>query len=359
MPPGEVVAGKRVKRAEGRSTVVRMKDLADELGLSISTVSRAMNDPALVAPDKRRLIEDAIARLNYRPNLVARNLRRRESRTALIIFPDLSPSFLDVFKGAEQAAEEIGYTALMGHCGRSGERERMFLDQALSGRADGVVLVASSNGAGLTETSAMPPLVAMMENVGAGHVPTVRIDNRRAARIACDHLVALGHRRIAHIAGPPCEMSTLRLAGFRSAVEEAGLEPRHCYVVPGDFTVAGGEAAMERLLTRHPRPTAVFAANDESAVGALQAIKRAGLRVGGDMSVMGFDDQCMASLYEPKLTTIHVPMVELGYQAMMLLRRVIRRESAVADVELPTRLVVRHTTGAPAESDAPVRQRSA
>jgi LacI family repressor for deo operon, udp, cdd, tsx, nupC, and nupG len=327
-----------------------MRDLADHLGLSVATVSRAMNDPERVAPDKRKRIEDAIALLNYRPNVVARSLRRRESRTAFIIFPDLSPFFLDVFKGAEQAADEIGYTVLMGHCDRKSEREHMFLDQALSGRADGVVLVKSSDSAQLASLTRVPPLVAMMEGIEGGHFPKVGIDNRHGAMTATEHLISLGHTRIAHISGPPGEMAKLRAEGFRAAIEAANLDERYCYVAPGDFTIAGGDAAMARLLTRHPQPTAVFAANDEMAVGALQAIKRAGLRIGIDISVIGFDDQRMASLYQPQLTTIHVPMVELGYRAMMMLRRVIQQQDDIEDVELPTRLIVRDTTGEPAKT---------
>jgi LacI family repressor for deo operon, udp, cdd, tsx, nupC, and nupG len=325
-----------------------MRDVAQHVGLSVATVSRAISSPEQVSLEKRRRIEEAIARLNYRPNLVARTLRRRESRTALIIFPDLSPLFLDVFRGAERAAEEIGYTALMGHCARDCDRERMFLDQALSGRADGVVLVASGNGREIARRVQVPPLVTMMEAIEGGTFPTVQVDHRAGARGATEHLIELGHQRISHISGPPGPLAALRLAGFQDAIAGAGLDPRHCYVAPGDFSITGGEIAMERLLTRHPKPTAVFCANDESAVGALQVVKRAGLRIGSDISIVGFDDQRMASLYEPQLTTIHVPMEELGYQAMMLLHRVIARRGEIENIELPTRLIVRETTDAPA-----------
>ena len=343
---------------EPRGRPVRMKDVARALGMSVATVSRAISHPDMVVPEKRKRIEEAIARLDYRPNLIARTLRRQESRIVLIVFPDLSPFFLDVFRGAERAAAEMGYTALMGHCGRDPRREQVFLDQALSGRADGVVLVASSNGSLLARRNASPPLVTMMERIEGWPFPTVRVDNEAGAHTATGHLIALGHRRIAHIAGPPTEMAHHRALGFRRAIAEAGLDPKHCYVVPGEFSIASGEAAMERLLTRHPRPTAIFAANDEMAVGALQAIKRAGLGIGTEMSVIGFDDQRMASLYEPKLTTIHVPMAELGYRALMLLRRVIDEGGGTDDIILPTRLVLRGTTGAPAENRSPVRGRS-
>ena len=339
--------GSRANKGDQRSGDIRMKDLSDYLGLSIATISRAMNNPERVSIEKRKLIEDAIARLNYRPNLAARTLRRRESRTILIIFPDLSPFFLDVFRGAERAAGELGFTAMMGHCNRNSTRERMFLNQALSGRADGIVLVTSSNDAQLSTITNLPPLVMMMEPGSGRTFPTVAIDHRDAAMTATRHLVALGHRRIAHITGAPSQMATDRLEGFRAAIAEAGLDSRTCYVVPGDFTIAGGEGAMERLITRHPRPTAVFAANDEMAVGAMQAIKREGLGIGTDISVIGFDDQRIASLYEPKLTTIHVPMADLGYEAVMLLRRVIQRDDDCHDITLGTRLVERATTGPP------------
>jgi LacI family repressor for deo operon, udp, cdd, tsx, nupC, and nupG len=333
-----------------------MKDIARELNLSPSTISRALSNPELVTPEKRRLIEEVIERLNYRPNLAARNLRKRSSRLVLVIFPQLSPFFLDVFSGIERAADEFGYTALMGHSGKDMQREADFLEQVLRRHADGAILVTTSNGSAISQRPRnLPPLVAMLEAIEGAACPTARVDNAAAAREATRFLIELGHRRIAHVTGPlPMAMAQSRLAGFREAIAQGGLDPKHCYVVQGDFSIASGEAAAERLLTRHPRPTAIFAANDEMAVGVLQTLKREGVGIGPEMSVIGFDDQRIARLYEPGLTTVHVPMADLGYQAMQLLRSAIEGDDVTdRDIVLPTSLVERATCAPPGEADRP------
>lgn len=332
-----------------------MKDIARELNLSPSTISRALSNPELVTPEKRRLIEEAIERLNYRPNLAARNLRKRSSRLVLVIFPQLSPFFLDVFSGIERAADEFGYTALMGHSGKDMHREADFLEQVLHRHVDGAILVTTSSGSAISRRPRdLPPLVAMLEAIDGAAVPTVRVDNAAAAREATRYLIGLGHRRIAHVAGPlPMAMAQSRVAGFREAIAQGGLDPKQCYVVQGDFSIASGEAAAERLLTRYPRPSAIFAANDEMAVGVLQVLKREGVAIGSEMSVMGFDDQRIARLYEPGLTTIHVPMADLGYKAMQSLRSAIEGGDVTDhDIVLPTSLVERATCAPPAQGRA-------
>ena len=332
-----------------------MKDIALEVGLSSATVSRAISNPGQVSPEKRQQIQAAIDRLDYRPNLAAKALRRQSSQLILVVVPQLSPFFLGVFNGVERAAEELGYTALMGHSARDPRLEEQFFRQLLSRKADGALLVST----GLTPLQAspgrpLPPLVAMLETIDGADLPTVRVDNAAAAREAVEHLIALGHRRIAHVTGPlQMAMVQHRLAGFRAAIAAADIDPRTAYVVGGDFSIASGEAAAERLLTRHPRPTAIFAGNDEMAVGVLQGLKRAGVAIGTEISVIGFDDQRMANIYRPSLTTMHVPMAELGYRAMRLLHEVIVGEaSPMRDIVLPTELIVRETTG-PVRADPP------
>ncbi len=207
----------------------------------------------------------------------------------------------------------------MAYTARDPHREEMFLDQALSQRADGVILVTSADACVLgARKRALPPMVAALEGIEGLNLPMVRVDNVSAAMDATDYLISLGHRRIAHISGPESmSMAEHRAEGFLKAIARGGLNPADCPRVAGDFTLASGEAAMSRLLTRPPCPTAVFAANDEMAVGAVQVLKKAGLRVGVDVSVIGFDDQRIASLYAPALTTIRVPTAELGYEGVM------------------------------------------
>jgi len=324
-----------------------IREVAQELGVSVSTVSRALSNPKLLKEKTRTRVLAAIDRLGYQPNLLARNLRLSESKLVFVVVPSLSPFFLEVFRGVERSARECGYTVLMGHTDRDFAREQVFFDQVASRRADGVILVTSADGAALAARKRrMPPTIAALERVDGHSLPTVRVDHNAAAGLATEHLIELGHRRIAHIAGPAtAPMALHRREGFEAAMERAGLDPHAYPIQSGPFTVAFGEQAMEHLLNAPSPPTAIFAANDEMAVGALQAVKRRGLKVGKDLSVIGYDDQRIANLYDPALTTIRVPTEELGYRSMFLLRSVIRGEPAELDTVLQTELVVRHTTG--------------
>ena len=326
---------------------VTIKEVASEVGVSVATVSRALIHPELLREDTRTKVLAVIDRLGYQPNLIARDLRRRETRLVFVVVPSLSPFFLEVFRGVERGARQAGYAVLVGHAERDGEREQLFLDQVASRRADGMILVTSSEPAVLAaRTRPMPPVVAALEWIDGLNLPTVRIDHRAASVSATNHLIELGHRRIAHIAGPvKAPMAQHRREGFEAAMRQAGLDPQTYPRICGDFTVAFGEAAMQTLLACDPPPTAVFAANDEMAVGAIQAIKRAGLTVGRDISVIGFDDQRIASLYEPALTTVRVPTEELGYRSMLTLADIMHGKPIEPDVVLPTTVVVRLTTG--------------
>jgi LacI family transcriptional regulator, repressor for deo operon, udp, cdd, tsx, nupC, and nupG len=321
----------------------------------VATVSRALIHPELLREETRTRVLAAVERLGYQPNLIARDLRMRESRLVFVVVPSLSPFFLEVFRGVERAAREIGYSVLMGHTERDAGREHRFFDQVASRRADGIILVTSADAAAIPASKhRMPPLVAALEVIEGQDLPTVRVDHTRAAKAATDYLLSLGHRRIAHIGGPDqTHIARHRRQGFEMAMTEAGVSPSAYPHMAGNFTVSFGEEAMARLLELDPRPTAVFAANDEIAVGAIQTIKRAGLRVGKDISVIGFDDQRIATLYDPPLTTMRVPTEELGYQSMMLLQKTLREEVTEMDTVLDTHLVVRETTGpAPPETSS-------
>lgn len=337
-----------------QSKQATIKDVARELGLSVATVSRALTRPELLKPETKDRVLEVTERLGYQPNLIARGLRTQETRLIFVITRSLSPFFLDVFRGVEDAARDSGYDVLMGHTDRSAEREGLFLDQVASGRADGIILVTSADGAALVDRKGpMPPLVAALEAIEGLAIPTVCVDHGEAGAQAARHLIELGHRRIAHIAGPAhMPMVRDRREGFERAMRKAKLDPHAYPMLSGDLTMDFGEAAMRTLLACKPPPTAVFAANDEMAVGALQAVKQAGLRIGVDISVIGFNDQKLASLYEPPLTTVHVPTGELGYHSMSQLLRILRGGRPSGEIVLPTKIVVRRTTGPPPRDSA-------
>lgn len=329
---------------------VRMRDVARALGVSVSTVSRALSQPQLVSVETLDRVGEMTSRMKYRPNLAARDLRTRATRALLVAVPSFSPLFLEIFRGAEQEAVKQGYSVLMAHTGSNADREHVFLNQVLSQQADGIVLVTTVDAGRLAERrTSLPVMVTALDSVADIGAPNMRIDNVAGAAVAVRHLIDLGHRRIAHIGGPPDQsMARARAAGFAQAIAAAGLEPAHCPCVTGEFTLAAGEALMARLLTRYPRPTAVFAANDELAIGALQAIKRDNLRIGEDLSVIGFDDLRIGMLYDPPLTTVGFDKVELGRLAIRALVASIEGRPAEVDITLPTSLEIRGTTGRPA-----------
>lgn len=331
----------------GKSRPATIREVADDLGVSVATVSRALTRPELLKENTRVRVLEAVERLGYQPNLIARGLRLRESRLVFVVVPSLSPFFLEVFRGAERAARECDYAVLMGHTERDPAREQMFFDQVASGRADGVILVSSSDAEAIANrTRRMPSVVAALENIEGQNIAAVRVDHIQAAMDATNHLLSLGHSRIAHLAGPDrAPMAVHRREGFEKAMTAAGHDPDAFPRLSGDFTVAFGLQAMTTLLDLKERPTAVFAANDEIAIGAIQAIKHAGLKVGRDVSVIGFDDQRIATLYEPPLTTIKVPTEEIGYRSMLLLRQILEGVDNHDDAVLATALVVRSTTG--------------
>jgi LacI family transcriptional regulator, repressor for deo operon, udp, cdd, tsx, nupC, and nupG len=327
----------------GDARPTTIKEVAAELGVSIATVSRALARPALLSAETRARVLEGIERLGYRPNLLARDLRTRESKVAFVVVPSLSPFFLEVFRGVEKAARKIGYSVLMGHTDRDQDREHAFLDQVAARRADGIILVTSSHAPAIVQRKRLPPVVAALEQIDGCTLPAVRVDHTAAAVTATRHLLDLGHERIAHISGPMrSPMAVHRLAGFEQAIGDK-LDRSLC--VEGDFTVRSGELAMNLLLGRERPPTAVFAANDEMAICAVRAAKAAGLRLPEDISVIGFDDQRLAGLYDPPLTTVHVPTAEIGYRSMLLLERVLSNSAADQDIVLPTKIVSRATTG--------------
>lgn len=326
-----------------------IKDVASELGMSVATVSRALSQPHLLRPDTRAKVLSVVERLGYRPNLVARSLRRGETRSILMIAPKLSLFFLEIFAGAEEAARAAGFAVLMGNSDGDPEREEAYFDQVVSGRADGIILLTGlAPSAYAHGKRPLPPLVTVLERLQGHDAPVVRIDHRLGSAEATRHLIELGHRRIAHIAGSRHAVSTAhRVAGYKDALNAADIPFDEQLLQAGDFSMDSGVVAMERLLALENPPTAVFAGNDEMAFGAMTAAHRRGLSVPQDLSMVGFDDQKTAAFYIPALTTVNIPRHELGRRAAQeLMSRFGGRESA-HEIVLPTRLVVRESTAEP------------
>ncbi|HET8729031.1 MAG TPA: LacI family DNA-binding transcriptional regulator, partial [Alphaproteobacteria bacterium] len=288
-----------------------MKDVARLAGVSTATVSRALMKPEIVSAGTRELVLKAVAAAGYTPNVLARNLRRMETRSIIVVVQNITnPFYPEIFRGVEQEALARGFSVLMGNTDNDPVRERAYAEILRSKRADGMILLSGKlpwpeDGTDAVDRQRMPPTVLACEPMPGLGLPTVRVDNAGAAREAVAHLASLGHRRVGHLIGPPDRIiSADRLRGWREAVAALGLDRDEDLAVQGDYTLASGIAAMERLLDLDRPPTAVFAANDEMAIGAIRAVHRRGLKVPEDVSVVGFDDILFASAIEPPLTTI-------------------------------------------------------
>ena len=336
---------------ESKPAAITLRDVARIAGVSTATVSRALERPDAVAEETKRRILEAVASCGYTPNISARNLRKMETRLVTILIPDVTnPFFNEIVRGIEQVAREHGYSVLLADTENLPGQETAYGSLLAAPRTDGMILLNGRVPAGLMPQGhtqgKLPPIVVACEYVTNVDLPTVQIDNIEAAREATEHLIQLGHKRIGFITGPLWNvLSRDRMHGYRDALLDAGLTFQDQLVAQGNFSIASGVAAATQLLHLPQWPTAIFASNDEMAIGAIRAIRDRGLRVPQDLSIMGFDDIRFAAFVDPPLTTVSQPGGEIGRMAMTLLLKIMTGE-AVDDrrILLPTHLILRAST---------------
>lgn len=331
-----------------------IKDVAREVEMSTATVSRALRGLPGVSEETRSRVRETARRLGYVPSPSAAGLASGQTRTVAVIVPFVTQWFFAaVVHGAEQVLREHGYDLLLYNLGGdAAARHRVFETSLLTKRVDAVLVLSLKPS--VEELARLEKLGRPVTIVGAD-VPgwaTVRIDDELAARTATEHLLELGHRRIAYVGGSvdgvlDFTAPAARLHGYRTSLADAGVDLDPTLEVDGDFTVAGGMRAAQDLLSRPDPPTAVFAASDEMAIGVLRVARQRGMRVPEDLSVVGIDDHEMADIFD--LTTVAQPVLEQGrLAAEQVLGALESKDWKPEQVLLPTRLVVRRTTGQPA-----------
>ncbi len=299
-----------------------MSDVAKLAKVSPATVSRVLCHPELVSKETRQKVMDVINSVNYKPHAVARQFRTKETRIILVVVPDITSSFFsEVLRGIEHIAVTSGYQVILGDTENSVEREEEYINLLYQKQADGLILLtARLNKKKLEELSGQFPLVLACEYMDGLNVPTVSIDNISSARKATEHLIKLGHTKVAHITGPiSIVLSRDRLKGYKQAMVSHELEIDSAYIQEGDQTFDSGYNQMLKLLSLETPPTAVFVFNDDMAMGVIKAVKDCYMSVPEDIAVVGFDHIKMSVIYEPKLTTVAQPKYEIGKQAMELL----------------------------------------
>jgi len=294
-------------------------DVAQLAGVSTATVSRALNGTGQIAPATRVAIAAAVAKLGYRPNTIARSLVTKSTETIAFLLPDITnPFYAELVAGIQEYALAHDHTMLLCTTEGNAEREEQYLELLRSKQVDGALvdgLVLPPDRIARFVKDGFP-IVCLDRDIAAKSIPVVQVDNRLGGRLATDYLLGLGHRHIAHVTGAKAlQISQDRLAGFRDAQTDPGLR----LIVEGDFTEAGGYEATRDLIGSGVDFTAVFAANDLSALGVITALVESGRRVPQDVSVVGFDDLRLSAYTSPPLTTIRQPAFEIAQRATEIL----------------------------------------
>jgi LacI family transcriptional regulator, repressor for deo operon, udp, cdd, tsx, nupC, and nupG len=324
-----------------------IEDVAAIAGVSIATVSRAVNEPAKVAESTRRRVNDAIARTGYTTNAMARSLRIRRSNMILILAPDVGdPNFSNILLGLEAEASKRGYGVLIGNTQNDPTRETDYLRFISSNKAEGLILLTGHLpfGIGQAGPQRLPPMVAVNEPVPGGEVPFVGVDNFQGARVAAEHLISQGHRRIAFIGRSSRVVNQLRESGYRAALADAGIAIDPMLILDGDGTTESGRQAAEHMFVRDEVPTAFLCFNDATALGVIIALTARGYDLPRQFSVMGFDDISFASFVTPSLTTMKQPRSKIGEAAMNLLLAVLEgRPLEQKEVLLRSELILRNS----------------
>lgn len=346
-----------------------MADIARRAGVSTSTVSRVINGTVAVDPATEERVRAAIRELHYRPNLLARSFRRRVTHTIGLLVPDNSNPF---FAELARAIEDIGfaeqYNVILCNSDLSETKQAHYIDVLLDKRVDGIILTSSGLISGETAVDtaarireAQVPFVVIDRDLGEYPVDQILVDNHEGGALAARHLIGLGHRRMACVVGPSdLTPSAGRIAGFRGALGEAGIDLPEALVVQGDGRHGGGSEAVRTLLERDVAFTAIFAFNDVMAAGAIGELQRAGRCVPGDVSVIGFDDIPIAAAMYPSVTTIAQPIAAMARHGVELMLRRIRGPDAPFErLVLPTRLIARESTAPAAVSTEGGRRVSA
>ncbi len=336
-----------------RATTIR--DVAERAGVSTATVSRVISGTTGVRPATRAGVLAAVEALGYRPSGVARSLKLRSTRTIGLVVTDIAnPYFPKIVRAVEDAALERGHAVLLCDGADDPSREETYLDLLIERRVDGIVIASSGLEARYRDWLAQRSVPVVLVNCTArgAALPAILSDNRAGGRLAAEHVLALGHRRIGHISAPSRNAAAgERLAGIRDAIGE--VRDAEFALVEGDGAVTGGEEGTRALLDRLPSLTAILCYNDLTAIGVVRALRDRGRRVPADVSVVGYDDIPFSVWLEPALTTVAQDTSEMGRWAVeRLIERIAGSASGPAAngvVLLPVELRVRAST-APART---------
>ena len=331
---------------------MKIKDVARLAGVSTATVSHVINHTRFVSEETIQKVRAAIESLNYTPNVHARSLASGRSRILGLIISDINnPFFPELVKSIEEKASAHGYDVILSNTNYDPKRTVACVQRMLEQNVRGVAIMTSEMDMSLSHRLAAKNVAVVFLDVGSvgPHMSNINVNYEKGIREGVEHLLALGHRRIAYLSGPPHLKSAARRRAAFAKIMKKYQTSLHTtpFIYEGDFKTTGGQRAAAEILRLKPMPTAIVSGNDLMAIGALRELKSAGLRVPQDVSVIGFDDISFAALSEPQLTTIITPRAEIGEAAVEALIHMIKAEDNVGrEFKISTQLVVRESSGA-------------
>ncbi len=328
---------------------ITMKDIAEIVGVSESTVSRAINNKAGVGENTRQKILAVAKKYNFRPNQLARNLAKQSTNMLGLILPDISSLFYsEVARGIQDVARKNDYQLILCNTDNDSQEEKDYIDWMQNNKIAGIIFL----GKGLDNDQIIKlglsdyPLVLADRLIEELMIPSVIIDNNTGAYNATKHLINKGYKKIALINGPKKELrSQTRLQGYKNALADFGIDFKLEFVLNKELTREGGYQSFLELIELKEPPTAIFAANDLLAVGLVEAIKTAGYLIPEDIAVVGFEDTIVTSIINPSLTTVAQPMYQLGVTSAQKLLSLIADKELKEQIEiLETELIIRDST---------------
>lgn len=336
---------------------VTIKDIARELGISPSTVSRALKDHPDISPETKRLVNELAEKLNYQPNIVALSLRQSKTNTIGVIIPEIVHFFFStVISGIEDVAYSAGYNVILAQSNESQSREITDIKALFNSRVDGMLMSVSRETSNFDHIESIlakgVPIVFFDRVYKTEQASKIIVDDFTGAKEATLHLIDQGCKRIAHLEGPPnLDISKQRLEGYMEALKEHNIPfNKELVAICPSGTIEEGRAATEKLLTLKNRPDAIFATNDPAAMGAMQAIKEKGLKIPKDVALVGFSNWIFSSLLDPPLSSVDQPGFEMGQEAAkLLIRQIEKRDKDDSDFVpetkiLKTRLIIRESS---------------
>lgn len=335
----------------GTGTNMDIKYIAKQAQVSIATVSRVLNNSKPVSDELRERVLAVIEREDYSPSHLARSMVYQRTGTVGLVLPDVSPLFHhQIFRNIEQSLEAAEYRLIVCHVQNKTDSELSYLDLLRHKKVDGIILMQETEHTRVREwlSTSSVPIVQCSVRIPGLDRPAVGVHEYQAAYDGTEYLISLGHRHIGFIRGHGHAAGELRTSGYQEAIEFYGIEVRDRYLEQGEYSLEGGKQAMIRLLSLNPEISAVFAASDEMAIGAMREAQEQGLRVPEDISFLGFDGIDMGAFINPSLSTMYQSIDEIGKTSVQILLDQLENQRLLGpDIVLPHRLIVRESTGPP------------